>query len=404
LTTLVAGAGVVVALVLGGCGESQTEATRGQEGQEGRPGEVPSEFAVGSEGRWGFIGATSTHLVGLADSSDRFGQVVDLETGATTEIAPPPYDGGESVSPLAVVAGDDHVTITALALDPGVGDEGGPPVSGSGSAPPSTLLSYRLDPRTATWEVLDLPESLVGAQGWAFRAMAASGSDGAAAVFDLDDGGGRILAVLHGTAWEEIGRLPAGREDQWCATDTEWWQLTAEDRPDEERTAEAPYPATVGLMAASLTDGEARDVAAPPVMTEFGGAGVRLACSGDAAFIGTSVGGSTPTAVHTYDGQAWRTYDDPFGTQEILIATVANGGAAGPAFGASVIDHSAEPGSQGTTLAFDEAGEPQLVDDNTAGTDVVWKGRTTSYLLIGDVTGEGDDEQPATVTLREVDL
>jgi len=401
--TLVAGAGIVSALVLNGCGDAQTDITRGQ---AGAPGEVPSQFAAGSENRWGMIAATSTHLVGVGDGSDRFGQAVDLETGEITDVVPPPYEREDALSPLALVAGDDHVIITALALDPGVGEEGGPPVSGSGMAPPSTLLSYRLDPRTGTWDVLALPESLAGAEGWAFRTLAASGSDGAAAVFDLDDGGGRILAVLEDTVWREVARIPAAREDQWCATDTEWWQLTAEDRPEEEQTAEAPYPSTISLMVASLETGEAREVDTPPVVTEHGGAGVELACSGDAAFVGTGTGGSTPTAVHAFDGTAWQTHEDPFGTQQILISSVADGGAAGPVFEASVVDLSAEPGSIGATLAFDGAGEPQLVDGNTAGSDVVWKGRTSTYLLIGDLPSgvEGESDPQATVTLREVDL
>lgn len=396
----------LVAATAVGCGAD--EATRPPAASTtgaapGDPTEVPSAFALAGPDGWGLVGATDDLLVGLgggAADEDRFGQTFDLETGAVADLPPPPFEEGREVvvdwMPLGratAAFGTGTVVVGAFAFEAGVDPD---EVDITTGEPPSTLLTYRLDPAAGTWTPLALPARYAGTPRLSLKALAPTGDDGAVAVLDGGITQEALLVRLQGDAWVPV--TGAGLADplasETCATDTALWQL-ASDVADAELTALA------------LDDGAPLPVSGPARLADGEWEVAHIGCTADAVVVALSgsspEGGGErrpPAVLVSRDGTSWDELVDPYGEGGDWVGGTTSGAAA-------VIVHAGgmEPAPSGQPIVVTSGAEAVPLDADLRDR-TTWRGRTGTYLVLPGHADDGShpgDDRP-TVPLRQVEV
>lgn len=386
-------AAVVVALasatlgaILGCTGDTDRAAPRSTTAPIGDPTQVPATFARQVDG-WEAIGATDDVLVGLggpAAGDDRFGQAFDLETGALTDIPPPPFDDDREVQVELAAFGADQVVVGAFVYGPGIDPAEVDPTLGE---PPSELVTYRLDPIARAWTRLSLPGPYVGTHRLSLRALEAVGADGAVALLDGGISQEAVLAVLDGDEWvvtADDGFTDPLASDH-CATATAFWQLHTSGGAVQE------------LRPLSLTDGTRLPVRPPARLVDDSWELAAIGCTADAVVLALSDNREQRPAVYTsVDGTTWDEHPDPFGPGAGFLGGTVDGAEA-------VVVHVGpmDPEPSGRPVVVTAAGDVVPLEAERDDV-VVWRGRTHSYLVVDwpEDRGAGDDPLP----IRQVDL
>lgn len=327
----IAAAATVAAVGIVGCADdgdgSGDEAASTTTESTGDPRLAPAAFATGVAEGWGIVGATDDHLVGLggpAASDDRFGQVFDLATGSVVDVGPPEAVDDRPVQFDDAVFAAEAVVVSAFVYAPGFDPDTDIPPHDSGFVPPTEQLTYRLDPRTVTWEPLALPPGYEGRERRPLD-LVPHGVDSAVGRFQVLGDDRAIFARATDDGWEQVGeRL----EDDlswasFCATGPDLWQLVE-------------GPAAHELRATALGSGTVRDVALPTRLTDEDWEATYLGCSADAVVIAVSdtfprggppdgPGHLPPTVYSSPDGEDWTEAPDAFGTTSGLPQTASHG-------------------------------------------------------------------------------
>lgn len=390
---------MVVTAVLAGCtdgGDGEAAPTTPTTAAtSGDPGRAPVAFVSGGDGGWGLVGATHDHLVGLggpAANGDRFGQSVDLTTGATRDLAPPPLAEG-AFELVDAAFGETGVVVAGWVRTDDI------PVESGGPIVPVPHATYRLDPGDGTWRGLTLPAPY--RSGTSNPTVEATGVDGAVLHQWVDDQvrWGPALLALDDEAdtWRVVAPAPEGTEGEaptptydgsigsgTCATDAEWWELTGEG-------------AGFLLTATDLDDGSTRQV--PLDATDTGTMALELGCSATHASVSMIDGIVSDLDVIVVDG------DRPVRTDAVRSAIIVtypaslSGGTAGPLLRAVAVppgEPLPDPNEGEDASAVVTAdGQPVPVDLGPAGTTVVWRGRGDELVVLDPPDRADDDDTVA---------
>lgn len=347
----------------------------------------------GRDGSWAFVSATTDHLVGLgggAHDGDA-GEAIDLASGDTTSIPSPPGEGFDEI--LSVASTADHVVVVGAIRedDRPVQDEA--PVR-------ARRVSYRYDPASREWDAMPLPDVLARSSVSSTAELVAGGPTGVAGAFPVSPTS-EVLAVADDDGWRVVADGLEPTRDAWCATTRDWWVLSAVDHP-EERDPSVPYPATLTLRARPFDGSPPRQVETPPLLTEFGGAGVELGCVGDVVALMVGSGGEAEAGLHVLDGDRWRTTSPP--TSAGWLPSSAESGTTGPIMTYVPFE---EGGSyedrrpiEGISVSGD--GEVHTIPGTLQDVALHLAAASSTLVVLGPVPGESGEQ--VSVPLRLVEI
>lgn len=233
------------------------------------------------------------------------GVAIDVRSGATTELPPPPGDGYFLAQ--EAVGGVTELVIAGVWCPSVVLDE---------SSVCDPVTSYAWDAQDG-WRQLQVPE---GAQFLSDLVVDGRGTFWAVLF------GGQLpsrIASLEGDTWRVLGEMPHAENTEICISgDTAYSLARVRDLSDmvrgtEPNGAQETTPptaengmslgpsASLTVTAFSLDDGSSEQVATPTLFEAFGGHGVHLGCTPDGPVLTTATPERGPVAVYRWVHGGW---------------------------------------------------------------------------------------------------
>ncbi len=317
-------------------------------------------------------------LGGPAADDERIGQTFDLETGALTDIAVPPFEAGREVEVERAAFGAATVVVGAFAYGVGIDPD---EVDITTGMPPSNLITYRLDPATGSWTDLALPPEYAQTSRLALKSLDVVGSDGAVALLDGGISQEAVLATLDGDGWVVTGEdgFTDPFDSSYCATATTFWQL--------ERTNGGER-----LVPISLDDGSVLPVTVPDALGDREWELSDIGCTADALVLMTSNPDERPAVHVTTDGATWVERADPFGPGDGYLSI-------GPVYQPSSGEDGVVAyvgGMEGPVTTHIVTTDGEVVALGPDEGFLAWRGRTAEYLATPPVEpGQLDEESVA---------
>lgn len=364
---------------------------------------VPDTFGSRA-GHYGAISATATRLVGLGgmtprdDGADevRFGgEIVDLQSGSTSQIDAPTVDG-RPVDVLAAAADDTQVITIGRVCDD---------VAHDGSCEPATISASILDPESKVWTASPLPPSVSDQRLASVPLLQVNGAGSFVAVVNIESAGDEQTQVLTFTdgQWAPNTDLKLGSSLRTaCATEQSLFVLHASSQdPSDQGDGPTGTAVNFSMEEVNLATGKATKVDLPPLAQTFGGAGVSLGCGPGSPTVASGAPGAE-AAVFSFDNGQWQDVPGALSGSDAVAGSVMSGPR-----GVLVGGYSAMPDKtkRFSYAAINEAGElsqldPGLIIDANA----IWKGHsgTALYIVSGDDGGPGTGNGHVEVKSQDV--
>ncbi len=349
---------------------------------------------TGRDGSWAFASATSGHLVGLGRGRQQgdTGEALELATGEIAPVPDPPGEGFDEI--LSMASTDDHVVVVGALLDDGGQQvDGEVPVTGR-------RVGYRYDPAGRQWSEMELPEVLARASTFSDAELVAGGPTGVAGAFAVSESF-EALAVAEDDRWRVVAQDLVRTHGTWCATSRDRWTLSAHDQP-EERSPDAPYPSTLTLQAVPFDGSPARQVDTPPLLAQFGGAGVELGCGNEVIALMVGSGGDAEVGLHVLAGDAWRTSGPP--RSPGWLPSKVESGLSGPVMTYVPFEEGRAYGDRRPIegVAVNDEGEVTGVPGPLQDVTLHFAGASPTLVVLGPMPAEDSDQERVPLRLVEI--